>query len=233
MAAFSARIYWLEWRMLKNHQSSFGLKVASLLRFKAPVTPPLLAGSLLIMAGNMMEAIKRDVFEGADFTSEKEALGVLGEILRAYYCLAVAVLGEDEFASNLTIYNLYTAKTYGELKHLVDEKAPGAVSEKMMDEATVFYLQDKPRLAQYAETMRQYYLGNELERATNPDPGVWFYQFMLKVRIRIAAALSIVGEDLFRFLTLTTVVSSRLLASAKAFRRMRPVIRDPTEPEVR
>jgi hypothetical protein len=133
----------------------------------------------------------------------------------------------------LTEYNLYTAKTYEELKQLVDKKAPRAISEKMMDEATVFYLQDKPPLAQYAETMRQYCLGDELERARNPDPRVWFYRFMLKVRIRIAAALSIVGQDLFRFLTLTTVVSSRLLASADAFRRMRPVIRDPTEPEVR
>jgi len=233
MSAFSARIYWLEWRILKKHQSPFGLKVASLLRFKVPVTPPALAGSLLMMAGYMMEAIKRDVFEGADFTSEKEALGALGEILRAYYCLAVVVLGEDEFASNLTEYNLYTAKTYEELKQLVDKKAPRAVCEKMMDEATVFYLQDKPPLAQYAETMRQYCQGDELEHARNPDPRVWFYRFMLKVRIRIAAALSIVGQDLFRFLTLTIVVSGGLSANTKAFRRMRPVFWDPTEPEVR
>lgn len=203
------------------------------MRFKLPVTPPLLAGSLLMMAGNLMKAIERDVFKGSDSTSETEALGVLGEILRAYYCLAVAVLGEDEFASNLTVYNLYTAKTYEELKQLVVKKAPRAISEKMMDEATVFYLQDKPPLAEYVEIMRQYCLGSELERARRPDPRVWFYRFMLKVRIRIAAALRIVSRDDFlRFETLTIVVSKSLLASADAFRAMRPVIRDPTEPEV-
>lgn len=236
---FSARVYWLIWRILKKLPSPWLPRVACLLHFKIPVTPSILAGTLLMMASGMLKVLGKELLNTDEFKqefkplSEKETFDLLGEILRAYYCLAVAVLGEDEFALDLAEYNLYTASTYERLKELVDEKAPQALSKKTMDEATTFYLHDNPSLAEYGQSMREYCLGNELENAKKPDPRVWFYQFMVKLKIRVAAALGVQSQHLLQSLTLTTTLSSMLLANADLLRQWRPVIWDPTESRTR
>ncbi len=188
-----------------------------------------------MMAGGMLKVLGKELLSTDGFKqefkplSEKGTVDLLGEILRAYYCLAVAVLGEDRFALDLAEYDLYTASTCERLKELLDEKGPQALSKMKMDEATNFYLHDKPPIAEYGQSMREYCLGKELENAEKPDPRVWFYQFMLKLKIRVAAALGVQSRHLSQFLTLTTILSSLLLANANLLRQWRPVIWDPTE----
>lgn len=235
MSLFSARVYWFEWRILKKLPGHYAHKVASLLHIKIPITPPALAGSLLMMAGGIAEKLLNtpEIKEELNPRSEQKECDLAGELLRAFYCLAVAILGNDEFASDSTEYNFYTAATYEKLREIMPEhnEAARTVSKKMMDEATFFYLNDKPSLAEYAETMQDYRSGQELERTIKK--GDWFSQFIMKVNIRVAAALGITMYSFTPHLILTIELSHQLIAHAKLFDRLRPVIWDPTEPEMR
>jgi hypothetical protein len=116
-------------------------------------------------------------------------------------------------------------ETYQQLSNLIPENAPRIFSNKMMGDASLFYLNDKPPLAEYAETMRDYCLVKEMENANNRG---WFGRFVFKVNIRVAAALDISTSRVEEHLTLTIAVASQLSGYAKLFARMRPVPQDPT-----
>lgn len=180
-----------------------------MLHVKIPVTPPALAGSLLTMAGGIGERLLNtaEIKEELNPLPEKKECDLAEELLRGLYCLAVAILGNDEFASDSTEYNFYTAATYQRLREIMagHKQAAGTASEKMMDEATLFYLNDKPSLAEYAETMQDYCLRQELEKTIKK--GDWFSQFIMKVNIRVAGALGVTAHSLLPYLILTTTLS--------------------------
>jgi hypothetical protein len=93
--------------------------VIQALGLKIPTTPAALAASLLTMTGSILkgiEKVKSDL-EAAGIAKQRkiaETDQAASEVLCALYCLAVAILGEDEFAAERSLFQAYTAKIIGE-----------------------------------------------------------------------------------------------------------------------
>jgi hypothetical protein len=161
---------------------------------------------------------------------------VLLEVLTAYYCLAVAVLGEDELAQEPKSWNIYTATTFEEMKNLLKEMQgsatkesktqlmgidQGGVLERATDEATELYLHDKPTLAQLVQAMPDYVLAYEVAKVNTND---WFPTFLLKAQTRILGKLGVKGQSLSLYLILGTHIKSQFISCVKLLREMRPVL---------
>jgi hypothetical protein len=149
---------------------------------------------------------------------------VLLEVLTAYYCLAVAVLGEDELAQEPKSWNIYTATTFEEMKESKTQLMgidQGGVLERATDEATELYLHDKPTLAQLVQAMPDYVLAYEVAKVNTND---WFPTFLLKAQTRILGKLGVKGQSLSLYLILGTHIKSQFISCVKLLREMRPVL---------
>ncbi len=210
--------------------SSAASSIVRLLGLKIPTTPPALAASLMVQAGTMLETIEKAVAElrRADFKVTVESsvpLEPAAEIVSALYCLAVVVLGEDEFASEPNLYQLYTAKTFEELETLYAGMKPSPPLEAVIEEATKLYLHDNPDLNELARRKPDFMFAQEAQKVREMNN--WTTTFLLKAKVRILEKLSIRKNNL-AYIPLGHLVQTFLVENVKLFQQMRPVFVEPS-----
>lgn len=167
------------------------------------------------------------------------------EVLSAYYCLAVAVLGQDDFAAQPYLWNLYTAKTFEEIERLLEEtigkhaqrtKTPAlgeiavqavttewaAFLRQISDEAVELYLHDKPTLSELAHSMPDYSLPREIEKVYAMDS--WTCTFTMKAQIRIMARMGVPSSSFPLFVSLSLTIWPCFTAATKTLKQLRPVL---------
>jgi hypothetical protein len=238
-ATLSCKLFRAVFKVLPEPIAS---KVVKFLGLKIPTQPSLLAATLFRVAGGLAVILEEELDKSDDETATLlrcDYAGAVLEVLTAYYCLAVAVLGEDELARELKSWNRYTATTFEEMKKLLKEMESSAqkgsktqligiyqegVLERATDEATELYLRDKPTLAELVQAMPDYVLGYEVAKVNTND---WFPTFLLKAQTRILGSLGVKGQSLSLYLILGTHIKSQFISCVKLFREMRPVFMDP------
>ena len=158
---------------------------------------------------------------------KKDAAGmVLGddvaaEILCALYAQAVAVLSEAEPRDEQAFFQIYTKKTFDDLRRLPPE-ADNSLRE-LAHETSDLYFNDHPTLAELAERMPDYVFPPEIEKVR--DMKHWMVTFSLKVQIRTLGKIRINNKHVVHSL-LKIVISTYFLHSIKFFERIRPVLNE-------
>jgi len=233
-ATLSYRLFHATFKVLPEPIAS---KVVKFLGLKIPTQPSLLAAALCRVAGGVAVILGEQLDKNDDERAtvlRSDFAGALLEVLTAYYCLAVAVLGKDELAQEPKSWNIYTATTFGEIKKLLNEMESSApkegkprligicqegVLERATHEATELYLHDKPTLAELRQAMPDYVWGGELAVINSND---WFSTFLLKAQARILGKLGVKWQST-QYLILGIHIKSQFISCAKLLRDMRPV----------
>jgi hypothetical protein len=186
----------------------------------------------MFLAGSAIEGFRKiPIYAEAPPVSGPMEGKALGEVICAHYLLGITILGQDEFAGDAgpgSIWNLYTALTYQELKKLMQElkkiikdDKPAILSDRLMDETTQLYMHDKPTLLGLAARMPDFCYRSEVEKVAAMND--WFCSFVLKAQIRTAAILGVRKENIAIYIPLGFHVKVELLEAAKFFKKMRPV----------
>jgi hypothetical protein len=198
-------------------------------RLKIPTTPIALAATLLTMTGGVLKGLGKT-------KSDLEADGVVakgsipktdeaaGEILWAFYCLAAAILREDEFAFDKETFQIYTTKAFEELQDLLSESPNMAAVANFADEAVDLYMRDRPSLTQMAQQMPQYVSSVEFRKVEEMKN--WSAALSLKAKTRILFRLGVKTDNIAAEL-IGMSFQIHLLNAIELFRKMRPVFVEP------
>lgn len=226
-AKLSYQLYGLLTSVLPYGVSS---KIISAIGLKIPVTPANLAAALVTQAGILIKQLDETVtdFPDADPSQAvKRDVGeaVLAEIISALYCLAVAVLSEDEFASERSVFQLYTATTFEELHKLLNATAEFDIPIRVIAHETAnLYFNDQPTLADLARKFPEYVLEHDLKHVEGMNN--WSASFSLKAQIRILVRMHATTRSIAHEL-LTISIQTHLLNSIKLFKQFRPSLTEP------
>lgn len=223
-ARMSYKLFWFLTRSLPDRAAS---QIVRLLGLKIPTTPAALAACLVELTGSMVNVIEKAVAEfhrtGPNTTINDSApLEAAAEVVSALYCLAVAVISEDEFASDPNLYQLYTAKTFQELGTLQPKTKSSALLETVIDEATRLYLHDTPNLTELAHNKLDFAYVQEVEKVVSMNN--WTTTFCLKAKIQILEKLGIRTTNL-AYDILGQLILIGLIEDIRFFRQMRPSFR--------
>jgi hypothetical protein len=226
-AKLSYQLCGLLTRILPNRISS---KAIAILGLKIPVTPANLAATLVTQAGILIKQLDEIVtrFSDADPSyAVKQDAGeaVTAEIVCALYCLAVAVLGQDEFAAEQSIFQLYTATTFEELHKMLNAAEEFDIPIRgIAHETANLYLYDRPSLADLAQRFSDYVVEPDLKKVKEMNN--WSVSFSLKAQIRILVKMHATTRSIAHEL-LAISIQTHLLNSAKLFKQLRPALVDP------
>jgi hypothetical protein len=199
------------------------------LRLKIPTTPIALAATLLAMTDSIIKGLEKTK---SDLESNgivaKGSIGrtdeVTGEILWALYCLAVAILGEDEFAAEKSIFRLYTARAFEELEGLLSESPSKSLTGNSADEAINLYMRERPSLTEMAQQMSEYVSSVEVQKVEEMKN--WSASLSLKAKTRILFRLGVTIDNVAAEL-IGMSFQIPLLNAIELFRKMRPVFVEP------
>lgn len=212
--------------LFRTLPSSVASGLVRLLKLKIPTTPAALAACLVVQTGTVLEGIRKSLKESKDVNAgqgfgEKEELMVLMEILSALYCLAVVVLAEDEFASEPSLYQLYTAETFQELKKVDPEIISTTELERAVDNATRLYLHNNPSLAELAKTREDFCFGAEAEKVRGMNN--WTATFAVKVKIQVSEQMGLPKRNI-AYIYVGITLQTYLVECVRLFRQLRPVL---------
>jgi hypothetical protein len=226
-AKLSYQLYGLLTRVLPNGVSSKAIRALGL---KIPITPANLAVALVAQAGALVEQMDEAVALSPDADPSqtvKRDVGeaVTAEIICALYSLAIAALGEDEFASERSVFQLYTAMTFEELRKLLNATEEFEIPIRVIaDETANLYFNDKPTLAELARRLPEYVFEQELDKVEGMNN--WSASVSLKAQIRILARMHATTRS-FAHELLSITIQTYLLNSIKLFKQFRPALIDP------
>ncbi len=199
------------------------------LRLKIPTTPTAFAATLLAMTESIVKGLEKtkndldaDGIVPRGSLAKAEPAG--GDVLWALYCLAVAVLGEDEFASEKDVFQVYTAKAFEELQCLLSESPTMALARNLAEEAINLYMRDLPSLTEMAQQMPQYVSNAELQKVEEMKN--WSASLSLKAKTRILFRLGISVDNLAAEL-IGMSFQIPFVNAIEMFRKMRPVFVEP------
>jgi hypothetical protein len=202
-------------------------KAVNLFGLKVPTPPETLAGSIIEMTGSLMRQLDETVAKWPDALKKDAAGMVLGddvaaEILCAFYAQAVAVLSEREPDDEQAFSQVYTSRTFDEMRRLLPQA--GNSFEELVHETSDLYFNDHPTLAELAQQMPDYVFPPELEKVQNMKH--WMVTFSLKVQIRTLGKMRVTNKHIVHDV-LKIVINTSFLHSIKFFERLRPVLDGP------
>ena len=213
--------------MRRNLPTGLTTKIAGFLGLKAPTTPALLAGSLILQsrlimkdAGSVLVEINRENTQFQFPLPARQAEEIAVELLCALYCLALTILGQDDFAAEPNLFQLYALQTQEELEGLLEEQQAAALFKKIGLEARALYLSNSPTLRELANMKGVKYFDEMITKAEREQN--WLATYMFKAQIRITDKLP-VGPRSIWYLPSAHFFGTALLTRVDFFKTLRPV----------
>ena len=209
---------------------------------KIPTTPLMLAVAILHLTSTSLTGILKAIHksEGQQPTAEATARA-FRELLCATYCLAVAILGEDNSAKHMgtEVFNVYTANVFSELgrpsgPNWVDiDREWGPIGlradvilnnellERACDVAIELYLHNQPDLQTLANTASEFCWQKSLVEPALQSNN-WGGTFNIKAWISFARSMDLRASDAVRFYPAYVAFSLGTIESTKLFRGLQP-----------
>lgn len=218
----------------RNLPDRLAAKVSRLFRLKIPTTPAALAGSLMMLSDIIMKQLDSSILkitqENPEFVlpldaSEGKEFGV--ELVCALYCLALFVLGQDDFGAEQNVFHLFSVQTLDQLERLLEEDHVVALFQEIGKETRLLYLSDRPSLRELACKMGVKYFDEEIAKAERDQN--WAVTFQLKSQIRVMSKIPINHKSIF-YVGVARPLGMALMEVVDFFRTLRPVLAVPQTP---
>jgi hypothetical protein len=208
-------------KLASKASKTFGLKV--------PTSPTALADSLIMMAGMLGKSLDEAISAAAvkfpkAVTPNVSHDACLIEIVCAMYAQAAAILGSGVPEEEQPFLQIYTAKSFEELRlHLPDKNAAAAIQE-LVHETSNLYFNDSPSLTELAEQFSDYARKSDVKKVQ--DMNSWMATLVKKAEIRILAVYGVKTKHSVVHVVFTNLIASYFVHSMDFFKTLRPVLDD-------